>query len=66
MVKSDTVMQKMDRRLYEETRAIALKREMAKLDKRASPPRVQRKILNHPLWAHIREDLCVAKFLEDN
>lgn len=64
-MKSKTKGAKVDISFYEEIRRIALKRELEKRDKKASPTRVQRKLIKHSLWPHIRRDLENAEFLED-
>lgn len=60
-----TKLAKMDISFYEEIRKIALKREIEHRDKKASPPTVQRKLIKHNLWPHIRKDLENAEFIED-
>jgi hypothetical protein len=51
--------------LYKEFAKIAHLRFINGLDKRPSPPLVQKKALKHPLWGKIKSDLEIAKFLED-
>lgn len=62
---TDVRREVMDRGLYEEFARIAHIRFINGLDRRPSPPRVQKKVLRHPLWGKIRDDLKIADFVED-
>lgn len=51
--------------LADEFAKIASIRFINGLDKRPSPPTVQRKALKHPLWCKIRADLEIAEFINE-
>lgn len=65
-MKSKTQIEKMDVSFYEEIKKIAAKRLYDGLDKRYSPPTVQRKLIKHPLWEKIKKDLEIAEFLKND
>ena len=51
--------------LYDEFAKIASIRFIKGLDKRPSPPLVQKKALKHPLWMKIKSDLEIANFIDE-
>lgn len=61
-----TKITKMDKSLCKEFQDIAIERFRSGRDQRYSPPRVQRKVLKHPLWSQIRKDLEISEFLKDD
>lgn len=66
MEKVKTKMSKVYEGLANEFSKIASIRFVNGLDKRASPPLVEKKAMKHPLWDKIRSDLEIAHFLEDD
>jgi len=56
---------KMYEGLANEFSKIASIRFLNGLDKRPSPPLVEKKAMKHPLWGKIKSDLEIANFVED-
>ena len=67
-MKNEVKQAKVYKGLADEFSKIAQIRFINNLDKgliRPSPPLVEKKMLNHPLWSQIKEDLKHAEFLEE-
>ena len=65
MEKVKTKMSKLYEGLANEFSKIASIRFVNGLDKRASPPLVEKKAMKHPLWGKIKSDLEIAHFIEE-